>query len=446
MICTWCIPVISIDHAIRYNCAMAHALQWIKAHGRWIKPGVLVICAAAVGWSALFLRERAVRRLPLDHDERIYLYAARYYARSFQKGDLGRMLDTDINYEHPSFVKLVYGVVLYLRNPDLPSFEKEGFIIGERLLDTHPAKPMLLTARKVSAWAGTFSAVALALVNPLAGFFLGIHSFAVKYTSVAYLESIPMLTSLLSIWSFQAWSQRSARRKLRRDWAWLALSSLFLGLSVASKYIYAAVGIAIVGYTLFGIFSPWRGNSPAEVKEAAQGSKRARIARRLLPLLGWGILAVVVFFAADIYLWHDPLHRLQQSLAFNLSYSQNAYVQSMNYPFWQPFAWLARPVTQQDVWAIPHLPGDILVSLDTWIGLLALVGLPRLVLKRRLFAWWLVVGVAFLLLWSTKWPQYMMLILAPLCLSAAEGVVTLLVGLYMLLRRYAIPHLPKVPG
>ncbi|HMD88289.1 MAG TPA: hypothetical protein VKF38_03920 [Anaerolineaceae bacterium] len=57
------------------------------------------------------------------------------------------------------------------------------------------------------------------------------------------------------------------------------------------------------------------------------------------------------------------------------------------------------------------------------IGVLGLLGLPLLWLRHRPYAIWLVVVIAFLLLWPTKWDQYLMLALAPLCYSAGHLMV-----------------------
>ena len=35
--------------------------------------------------------------------------------------------------------------------------------------------------------------------------------------------------------------------------------------------------------------------------------------------------------------------------------------------------------------------------------------------------WW-AIGLAFTLVWSTKWPQYSLIMTAPMCLCAGEGV------------------------
>ena len=60
------------------------------------------------------------------------------------------------------------------------------------------------------------------------------------------------------------------------------------------------------------------------------------------------------------------------------------------------------------------------------ITLLALFGLDRLWRKQRVYVLWLGVALIFLLLWNTKWPHYVLILTAPLCLAAAEGTQRLL--------------------
>ncbi len=136
-------------------------------------------------------------------------------------------------------------------------------------------------------------------------------------------------------------------------------------------------------------------------------------ARRLGWLLLWGLIAVAVFFAANPRMWSDPQHRLIQSVLFHGAYAQSAAVTEAGAPFWKLLVWLFSPVR----WP----PGIFVVMLDTFIGILACVGLRRLWRSNRVAALWLIIGLAFLLLWPTKWPQYMKTISAPLCLAAAEG-------------------------
>jgi 4-amino-4-deoxy-L-arabinose transferase-like glycosyltransferase len=61
------------------------------------------------------------------------------------------------------------------------------------------------------------------------------------------------------------------------------------------------------------------------------------------------------------------------------------------------------------------------VALDTLIAVLAGLGLGRLWRRYRVFALWLAIGFGFLLIWPTKWPQYILTITVPVCLAAAEG-------------------------
>ena len=62
-----------------------------------------------------------------------------------------------------------------------------------------------------------------------------------------------------------------------------------------------------------------------------------------------------------------------------------------------------------------------MVSLDLLISLLAILGVRRLWKKQPVFAIWLIVTLGFLLVWTTKWPQYILMLTAPLTVAAAEG-------------------------
>ena len=134
----------------------------------------------------------------------------------------------------------------------------------------------------------------------------------------------------------------------------------------------------------------------------------------LRPILAWGSIAVIVFFLADPYLWPDPINRLRDSLGYHGRYATTAAeVQEANFPIWQPLVWLAQ--------SVPWHPGVFAVSLDAIILLFAIVGLKRLWQKYRVFALWLIIMLVFLLFWPTKWPQYILMLTAPLALSAVEG-------------------------
>ena len=130
-------------------------------------------------------------------------------------------------------------------------------------------------------------------------------------------------------------------------------------------------------------------------------------------LLLWGLISIAVFFVADPRMWSDPLGRLTQSLLYHGDYAQSAHVRQYGFPPWQPLIWL--------LMSVPWHPGVFVVALDPLIAILAALGLGRLWRRYRVFALWLAIGLGFLLIWPTKWPQYILTITVPICLAAAEG-------------------------
>ncbi|MBM3144866.1 MAG: sugar ABC transporter permease [Chloroflexi bacterium] len=349
---------------------------------------VIVVTAVAFG-----LRLRAVDRLPIDYDEDDYLGAAQRYALAIKSGDMRGIIEYEFNYEHPPLTKLVYGLSI-LGQPDAP-------LIPERLPTAPPAsdlpRPHFEYARLTSAILGSLEVFSLALLNPLSALLLGIHTWQIKYTSQIMLEPLPALTSLLVVLCYHR-----ARQNEKRAALWLALSALALGITAASKYVYAIVGVVILVDWLWEQFCPRRENH----------------AKRSLPawgqIIAWGLLAVAVFWAFDPRLWIDPLIRLRESLFFHGGYARSEQVVRAGFPAWQQLVWLAGPV--------PWHPGVFLATLDLYILLFAIVGFKRLWRRYRVFALWLAITGLFLLIWPTKWPQYLLTITAPLCLSAAEGV------------------------
>jgi len=91
-------------------------------------------------------------------------------------------------------------------------------------------------------------------------------------------------------------------------------------------------------------------------------------------------------------------------------------VAQSGYPWYQPFVWLVDP--QPTRW---H-PGVIFIGLDPLIALLGAAGAPLLWRRQRVVVLWWLIGLAFTLAWSTKWPQYSLVMTAPLCLCAAEAL------------------------
>jgi hypothetical protein len=349
-----------------------------------------VLALVAIAVLAFGLRWRALERLPVDYEEPWTFAAVAELTELLRSGELVRLTETNPTPEHPQLAKLVLASAM-LTAPASPPSPERGSVFYD-----HPGLPEqeLLAARRASAVAGTLEAALLVLVSPLAGFFLAIHTYAVKFTSHAQIEAVPALLSLASVLGYLRF-KRTQRR------AWLAASSILLGLTAAAKFVYGLIGLVMLL------------DQAIELRPAAG----TRAARMRLPAL-WGVGSLVVFFAATPYFWPDPVTRLQSSLLFLTDFSTGSReVREAAFPWWQPLAWLT-----------VYLPNDVpearpyLVRIDPVITLLALLGLARTWRRERLWVLWLGTVLAFLLAWNTKWPYYVLMLAAPLCVAAAEGV------------------------
>jgi hypothetical protein len=299
--------------------------------------------------------------LPVDYDEPVYRGAAARYAAALQARDWPALLQNQHTIEHPALVKLLYAIATTGRG------------VGPEALQA---------ARTTSLIFGVLQVALLALLNPVAGFFLAIHTMAIKYTSQAYLEALPAFASLLAVVAYE----RSVRIKSRIN-RWLVLSALALGVTAASKYTYLVVALVIVPLlTARNVRRPW-----------------------LVTL--YGGIVLLTFLLLDVQIWADPLGRLWQSLSFHPAYAQSSHVQAMGLPWYQQLYYLSRPA--------PWHPGIFPLPWDTATFALGAMGIPFLYRRRPIYTLWLVLGMAVLLLWPTRWPQYTLIVIAPLCLSAA---------------------------
>ena len=154
---------------------------------------ILTICAVMV--LAGFLRSRAIERLPIDYDEDDYLRAAQLIAAEIRDGHWAGLQETNYRAEHPPLAKIAYGLAI--------SSLESASLIPDRPTSASPAphlpEPHFQAARKTSVLFGTLEVLALAILNPLAGLFLGIHTFTIKYQSQIMLEGLPSLTSALAV-------------------------------------------------------------------------------------------------------------------------------------------------------------------------------------------------------------------------------------------------------
>ena len=352
---------------------------------------LLIIGAVAL---ATALRLRAVDLLPADFDEDNYLRAAQGYAAAIRTGDWAPPLTTDELIEHPALGTLAFGAVIA---PLPPAPEIPFRRLSAPPDDTLP-EPHWTVARFAAGALGVATVAALALLDPLAAILLATSTWHIKYTSQVMLEALGALASLATVLLYLRSGGRSNRA--------LAGSAVALGLTAATKYVYALVGLAIAVDWIIRRLTP-------------NGQ------RSLWPLLAWGALAVAVFFAANPELWADPAGRLAASLFFHSGYAAGPSVRNAALPAWQPLVWLSQPV--------PWHPGVFLLTMDALVSLAALIGLPGTWKRRPVIAIWLLLALTFLLAWPTKWPQYTIVLSVPLSLCAAEGLRSLVApirGLY----------------
>ena len=362
------------------------------------------LAAIVIVLIAMSVRLQAVDRLPIDFDEDDYLRAGQIYANGLREGDVGILLSENYRPEHPPLTKLVTGLSLLQLEPVAE--------IPDRPTTADPARslpePHLTVARIVQAIEGAVGVAALAIVSPLAGFYLAIHTWTIKYTSQVMLEALPAAFSMIAVLAYIR-SRRAADRHPppagRSRWrlAWLGLSAVAFGLACASKYPYGIVGLAIL--------ADWGWST----RSWAKAGRRSAIAVAWIrPMALWVLAAVAVFLLANPYLWPDPIGRLGSSLTYHLGYAGSDAVTETGWPSWQALVWLFGSVPFHD-------PGTFVVSLDVVITALAVIGFRRLWGQQRVLALWFVLASVFLLVWPTKWPQYLLLISMPLAAAASHG-------------------------
>lgn len=357
--------------------------------------------AVAILLVAFGTRMLAVGELGVDFDEDDYLRAGQLYATGLQAGDPGVFLRENYRPEHPPLSKIVTGLALA---PLAPAAE-----IPDAPITADPNKdlpePHLTVARTAGAVFGALTAFLLALVSPLAGLWLALHTWSIKYSSQVMLEAVPAFFALLAVvLSTRAWRPGVVGR---RRGAWLAAAAIALGLACAGKYLYGVAGLAIVIDWALRVRSTEEDAGPR--------------LRGLVPILGFLALGAVAFLAADPYLWPDPVGRLIASITYHGGYVGTDAVQETGWPIWQPLVWLmgSVPAGWQEA-------STFIVAVDVLITALAVTGLRRLWGEQRVYALWLLLAFVFLLAWPSKWPQYILVLSAPLCLAAGLGTENLL--------------------
>jgi hypothetical protein len=326
---------------------------------RWQIIALIVFLAAAVRiWSAW--------QLPVDADEPTYMKAGQEYAQMIKAGDLGGVLRYQFNQEHPALIKLVYSAPFFIFQPEFGS------------------KAELFFNRGISVFFGVLAVLFLCLIDPLAGFLLAMDSMVIKYTSEAYLEALPLFAMMLAVYLMK----KVVEGKTTRKWLWVA--AMAVGMAVAGKYLYGVVIIPLVGLAIERRYLRW--------KEA----------------LGFVVVAGLSFIFFNPSLWSDPVGNLIRSLGFHFSYTQSQDVLRAGYPWFQPINWISEGVP----W---HPQVFFYPVMDVVIFALAIPGSVIALRREKWMTAWAVLVLGILLIWTTKWPQYTLILIPALCLLAAEA-------------------------
>ncbi len=131
-------------------------------------------------------------------------------------------------------------------------------------------------------------------------------------------------------------------------------------------------------------------------------------------------MALLAFAGADPALWHHPVDRLWNSVAWHFHFAAGEQVRRAGLPWWQPLAWLTSAAP--DTW---H-PGVFPVAfLDRILLLAAVLATPAALARRPVLVAWASVGLAFLLAWPTKWPHYTVMVRPALAAMAGLGLSAL---------------------
>ena len=367
-------------------------IDMIRKYLGLLGRAIAVIAIVLIAWQ---LRLHAVNTLHVDYDEDDYMRGAQEFNALMRSRDWPGFMETNYRQEHPPLAKIIMGAGLLAANetqilPDRPTSAEP---------DQNLPKEQLLTVRVTNAVFGVLTVFAFALVDPIGGLILAIHSFTIKYVSEVMLEAVPALFSLISVMAYSWWQGGSKNRSRR----WLVISAIALGLTAASKYIYCVVGIAIL------------------IDWYISSKNKTGIRKFIIEAVLCGILAILVFVLFNPYLWPDPMGRIKESLLYHSAYSTGAAeVLSANFPVWQPLVWLN---TTPKAWQ----PDSLYLAIDPLITILAVIGLKDLWKKQRVYVLWLGTALFFLFLWPTKWPQYIIILTAPLAFAASKGIAALIV-------------------
>jgi hypothetical protein len=327
---------------------------------------------------AILLHAWAVVLLPVDFDEPVYVNAALDYAALIRNGDLAGVINYPGNREHPALVKLLYA--------------GGALALGERA----DATTVLYSSRVIAAFFGVLAVISIGwFFGPLAAALLTIQTLVLKYTSQAYLEALPLWLIILTFGLLHR-QHAAAAAHPRLHTLRFALAALSFGAAAASKLTYPIIAAPALAYLLI-----------------------VTQRRRWAELLGFAALATGSFVLLNPTLWNEPLQRLLALGGFHVAYSQGSDVAAAAYPWYQPLVWIATSPAAD--W---HPTIYFYFGFDGLITLFAIVGI-RALWRDPTHHWllvWLGTGLLLLMLWPTRWPQYVLTIVPAIVILAGVGL------------------------
>ena len=346
---------------------------------------MLLVIAVAFG-----LRTHAANTLSIDYDEDDYLRAGQEFAHLIRTSNWSGFLETNYRPEHPQLAKIMFGLSI-LGLPEEP-------LIPDVPITAQPAASLpteqLHAARRMSTIWGTITAGLLAIMNPLGGLLLAVHSFTIRYTSLVMLDGFAALMSTTTALAYYFSKRKSGKAKTFL----LVTSAVFLGMSASSKYLHSAVG--------FAILIDWF----ITAKEAGELKKYFHNA------LLWGLLSILVFFICNPFYWANPIESIRTTYEAVTATTTNPNVENAGYSVWQQLMHLSMSVPLS--WS----QDGFILHVDGLIFIFAILGIASTWKKDRFIAIWLFVDLFLLLVWRAKWAQYILVATVPLSFVAAEGI------------------------
>ncbi|HYQ81857.1 MAG TPA: hypothetical protein VEP68_10150, partial [Anaeromyxobacteraceae bacterium] len=246
----------------------------------------------------------------ISRDESVYFYAAESYATwwgRFLRSPAGAVAEADryfgANHEHPPLAKTVYGAThaLLARGLGVAS-HRAGFRAGAFLFAAALAWLLCLWGWDLAGPGGGLLAPAL--------FFLVPRHFYHAHPAVLDLP----LTTLWLATAYAWWRSLQARREGRSPLRAAVATGLLLGAAVATKHTAWFLPPLLL---LHWLATHWR-----EVARGPLGNRLRAVPPAIPAML---VLGPLVLLALWPWLWHQPVARLREYVAFHLHHE--------NYPW-----------------------------------------------------------------------------------------------------------------